>query len=165
MRVHEAMRTTPVTVEPDMTVAEARALAESQGVRHLVVTVGRRVLGVVEEDGLWLSAEDVLRTTAGLQGSLTARETRSVRSAMHPANPVVSPNESLATAARVMLLKRRTAVPVLDSGKLVGVLTVDECRKAVGAPLMAVPGPEVQEDASNAEVESADGESADSDVA
>lgn len=145
MRVHEAMRAEPVCVDPSVTIADARRLAEEQGVRHLVVTAGQRVLGVVEEDGLWLSAEDVLRTAAGLQGSLTARETRAVRSAMHPADPAVSANESLVTAARVMLLKGRTAVPVLDEGRLVGVLTVDECRKAVGAPVMALPGPDRDE--------------------
>lgn len=142
MRVHEAMRTDPTIVEPTMTVADARCLAEAEGVRHLVVAVGPRVMGVVEEDGLWLSAEDVLRTAAGLQGSLTARDSRAVRLTMHPADPAVSSHESLTTAAKVMLLKHRTAVPVIDSGRLVGLLTVDECRRAVGAPLMAVPAPE-----------------------
>lgn len=144
MRVHEVMRQHPATVEPTTTIADARRLAEAEGVRHLVVTEGKRVCGVIEEDGLWLAAEDVLRTAAGLQGSLTARETRPVRTAMHPADPVLSPHESLATAAKVMLVKGRTAIPVVDGGHLMGILTVDECRKAVGAPLMALPGPDAQ---------------------
>lgn len=162
MRVHEAMRPDPVTVAPDMTVAEARAVAEAAGFRHLVVVDGRRILGVVEEDGLWLSAEDVLRTAAGLQGSLTAKDSRSVRAAMHPAPPFVVPGEELATAAKVMLLKHRTAVPVLDGGLLVGILTVDECRKAVGAPVVALP-PSHSDDADVPSTDADDG--ADSDVA
>lgn len=139
MRVRDVMRATPTTVEPETSVAQARGLAESEGVRHLVVATGNRVVGVIEEDGLWLAAEDVLRTAAGMQGSLTAREDRPVRSAMRPPTPVLSPSESLSTAARVMLLKRRTALPVLDAGRLEGILTVDECRAAVGAPLVVVP--------------------------
>lgn len=126
---------------PDRTFLAARALAESQGARHLVVVEGQRILGVVEEDGLWLAPEDILRTAAGLQRSLTARDSRAVRSAMRPA-VCVSPNESLEIAARVMLLKHRTAVPVVADGRLIGVLTVDDCRQAVGAPLAAVPPPE-----------------------
>lgn len=157
MRVREVMRTNPATVEPSTTVVDARLVAESEGVRHLVVAAGPRVLGVLEEDGLWLSAEDVLRTAAGLQGSLTAREERGVRLAMHPAEPSVSPNESLTTAAKVMLVKHRTAVPVIDGGRLVGLLTVDECRRAVGAPVMAVPAqadgaPEKGEDSESSDV-------------
>lgn len=160
MRVHEAMRHDPVTVGPETTVADARALAEAAGVRHLVVVDGRRILGVVEEDGLWLSAEDVLRTAAGLQGSLTAKDLGPVRAAMHPAVPFVAPGEALTTAARVMLLKQRTAVPVVEGGLLVGVLTVDECRKAIGAPLVALPANQ-PDDAAPATQD----EAADSDVA
>ena len=138
MRVRDVMRADPVTVGPATTVAEARRLAEQASVRHVVVVDGSRVLGVVEEDGLWIAAEDVLRTAAGLQGSLTARDDRAVRQAMHPATPVLTPHESLQTAARVMLLKHRTGLPVMEGMRLAGLLTVDECRRAVGAPVVGV---------------------------
>lgn len=132
------MRGDPVTVGPATTVADARRRAEQASVRHVVVVDGSRVLGILEEDGLWIAAEDVLRTAAGLQGSLTARDERAVRQAMHPASPVLSPNESLETAARVMLLKHRTALAVMEGMRLAGLLTVDECRRAVGAPVVGV---------------------------
>lgn len=132
------MRGDPVTVGPATTVADARRRAEQTSVRHVVVVDGSRVLGILEEDGLWIAAEDVLRTAAGLQGSLTARDERAVRQAMHSASPVLSPNESLETAARVMLLKHRTALPVMEGMRLAGLLTVDECRRAVGAPVVGV---------------------------
>ena len=138
MRVRDVMRADPVTVSPATTVADARRQAEEAGVRHLVVVDGSRVIGVVEEDGLWIAAEDVLRTAAGLQGSLTARDERAVRQAMHPATPLLSPQESLETAARVMLLKHRTGLPVIDGTRLAGILTVDECRRAVGAPVAGI---------------------------
>ena len=132
------MRDDPVTVQVGATVAEARQRAEQASVRHVVVIDKERVVGVVEEDGLWIAAEDVLRTTAGLQASLTARDDRSVRQAMHPATPVLSPHESLEAAARVMLLKHRTGLPVMEGMRLAGILTVDECRRAVGAPVVGV---------------------------
>lgn len=140
MRVREVMRDDPVAVPPTATVAEARAAAETAGSRHALVLQGNTVIGVLEEERLWLSAEDVLRTAAGLQGSLTARDEEPVRRTMRPAVPAVSSAETLETAARLMLLKDRVAVPVVDNGRLVGILSVDECRQALGAPLKAVPG-------------------------
>ena len=139
MRVREVMTSEVVTVPPNTTVAEARRATEAAGARHALVVQGASVLGVLEEERLWLSAEDVLRTAAGLQGSLTARDEEPVRRAMRPALPAVSSGETLETAARLMLLKGRVAVPVIDSGHLVGLLSVDECRRALGAPVQAVP--------------------------
>ena len=125
-----------VVVSPDAPVARARRAAEEAGVRQVAVRDPRRLLGVVEEDGLWVAAEDVLRTAAGLQGSLSAREDWTVRQVMRPPTPVVSPSESLQTAARLMLLKHRSALPVLREGELVGLLAVDDIRRAVGAPVV-----------------------------
>ncbi|QBI21735.1 CBS domain-containing protein [Egibacter rhizosphaerae] len=145
MRVHEVMNTEPVTVSPRSSVAEAREAAEAVGARHALVIERSTVMGVLEEDRLWLSAEDVLRTAAGLQDALTDRDHQPARAAMRSAQPSVTRSDSVQTAARLMVLKGRVAIPVIDQGHLQGMLSVDECRRALGTPVQPVPSEERDE--------------------
>ena len=115
--VHTVAATTPV--------AEAVALLQQRRIRHLPVLDGDRVIGVVTDRDLLGVAPDV---------PVSTRMSRPVQ--------VVSPRTGIDRAARLLFDRRIGCLPVVDDGKLVGILTqtdavaalVQVLRLQVGGP-------------------------------
>lgn len=113
LTVNELMTTTPQTVYPDTPLREAAALMVAENCRHMPV---------VDETG-------------ALTGILTERD---VRTAQHTAvfdhaltesgmtrDPItVTPETSAQKAAELLNLHKISALPVVDQGQLVGIVTV-----------------------------------------
>jgi CBS domain-containing protein len=115
MKVRDLMGGTPVlsvSEEDDLGLASQMMLWA--GVRHLPVTRGRDVVGV-------LSESDVLRYEAreGLREGARAP----VRMAMSAPAVVVSPDLDVEEAAGRFLDRRIGCLPVVEAGRLVGLLT------------------------------------------
>src|SRR5262245_41170229 len=94
------------TVVPDTTAAEAVALLRREGFRHLPVMEGDRVVGVV--------------TDRDLRG--VAPETP-VSTVMSRPVVVISPRTAMDKAARLLFDRRIGCLPVIEDGKLIGILT------------------------------------------
>jgi acetoin utilization protein AcuB len=94
------------TVVPDTTAAEAMALLRREGFRHLPVMEGDRVVGVV--------------TDRDLRG--TPPETP-VSTLMSRPVVVISPRTAMDKAARLLFDRRIGCLPVIEDGKLIGILT------------------------------------------
>ena len=94
------------TVEPTKSVSEARELFRRYDIHHLVVVDKKDVVGLIADRDLM----DVSADTA-------------IRNAM--AHPVVtiSPDETVRKAAAVMTGHVIGSLPVVDDGKLVGIVT------------------------------------------
>lgn len=108
---------------------DAIELMESEGVRHLPILEGRRLVGV-------LSERDVLEATGwlppSLRGALEA-PTGDVASSM--SKPVVSasPEDTLVTACLRIVEWGVGCLPVLDNGFLAGMLSETDLLEAYGA--------------------------------
>lgn len=126
--VSEWMSTDLVTVSPFATVADARRLLETQGIRHLPVVNHGRLVGMVSD-------RDVRISDASLQTAVQRREVmtllddqRTVDAVMSAAPRVISPGESVSDAARMMVSRRINALPVVDAdGTLQGLVTSTDC--------------------------------------
>lgn len=94
------------TVTPATTGADAVALLRRHRIRHLPVTEGDRIVGVV--------------TDRDLRG--VAPETP-VSAIMSRPVVVVSPRTAIDKAARLLFDRRIGCLPVVEDGKLVGILT------------------------------------------
>lgn len=94
------------TVVPDTTAAEAMALLRREGFRHLPVMEGDRVVGVV--------------TDRDLRGA--APETP-VSTIMSKPVVVISPRTAMDKAARLLFDRKIGCLPVIEEGKLIGILT------------------------------------------
>ncbi|MCD6414453.1 MAG: CBS domain-containing protein [Candidatus Diapherotrites archaeon] len=60
---------------------------------------------------------------------------KSVKEAMRPINLELSPDDTVEYAAREMFRKQTTLAPVIDNGKLVGIITEDDLVRLLSEPI------------------------------
>jgi CBS domain-containing protein len=120
MRLQEIMTTDVLTIGPDEDAGEAWSRMERQNVRHLVVTEGRRLLGILSE-----------RDLGGRRGA-AVRRGRTVRDLMTPHVAVAKPATTLRQAANVMRGRLIGSLPVVDGGRVVGIVTATDVLNELG---------------------------------
>jgi acetoin utilization protein AcuB len=135
MRARSWMAYEPVTVAPDVSVRDARKLMRLRGIRHLPVVEGDRVVGMVSDRDVRISDTHLEDITDARDVAHVAGEARSVREVMSAPVHVVPEHATIEEAARVMLSRRVSAVPVVtETGNLVGLLTTTDCLLAFLSP-------------------------------
>jgi len=112
-------------LEPDAKLAEAKALMEQHGVRHLPVIEGERVLGMVTMSDVF-----VLEHTLG-----TDDEATMVKEVMTKDLYQAEGNTPLGEVARAMVERRIGSAIVLHDGKPAGVFTTTDALRALGDAL------------------------------
>ena len=130
MRVRDWMSPDPVTVAPSTPVDEARRLLDTYGVRHLPVVDRGRTVGMISD-------RDV-RLPHGARAAARPTETEPAEVAEVMSTPVhvVEADEDIEAAARLMLSRRISALPVLAEGELVGLVTTTDCLLASLTPVV-----------------------------
>jgi CBS domain-containing protein len=122
--VSQAMTASPRSIESGQTVVEAARLMASEDVGSLPVVEGDRLVGIVTDRDLVLQvlAKDLDPSKVSI--SEVASE-----------NPVVAkPDEPLDTALQRMAQEQIRRLPVVDEGRLVGILAqADVAREARAA--------------------------------
>jgi len=109
MEMIHIMTKHPETIHPDDTLAKAKEMMEVAGFRRLPVVKDDEVVGMLTERDL--------RSHAGYL------ESTKVNAAMSAPVISVGPNSTVQEAARLMLRHKIGGLPVLGSGKLVGMVT------------------------------------------
>jgi len=119
MRVQEVMTENVRTVPVDTPAEQAWSLMKTDGIHHLVVTDGRRIVGV-------LSNRDGGRRSAGARDVLTVQELMT--------KPVVTiaPDATIRQAANIMRGRTIGCLPVTRGNRLVGIVTTSDLLDAVG---------------------------------
>jgi acetoin utilization protein AcuB len=125
MNVSELMTRELTCVAPDDTVEVAVQLLHRRGIRHLLVMNKGRLVGIVSDRDI-KRALDPRRTKKkllGLGGLFFLLEPVEVREIM-TRNPVtISPNVSAQEAAAILVAERFGALPVVEDGETVGIVT------------------------------------------
>jgi CBS domain-containing protein len=115
MRVQDIMSTPVESIAPRATVAEARNAMKRKGIHHLVVTVGRKVVGIV-------SARDLTRVSPEerIEGFMSA--------------PVVTapPRATVKQAANLLRGRPVGCLPVVEDDRLLGMVTVSDLLELLG---------------------------------
>jgi acetoin utilization protein AcuB len=120
MRVQDVMTEAVIRVSPASTAEDAWELMRSKGVRHLVVTDGGRVVGVLSN-----------RDAGGRQGS-PVRRNRTVAELMTGRVVTVPPTTTLRKAANLMRGRSIGCLVVTERERIVGILTVADLLDLVG---------------------------------
>ncbi|HVO23764.1 MAG TPA: CBS domain-containing protein [Candidatus Margulisiibacteriota bacterium] len=103
------MRRDPVTITPLDTLAAAQSLMQRVGVRQLPVVEKGELIGILSERDMRAHSGYLERTK--------------VDAAMSERLITVSPKDSAARAARLLLDQKINAVPVVEDGRLVGIVS------------------------------------------
>lgn len=128
MSVNEWMAIDPVTVGPDVEVREARRLLSQHGIRHLPVVDGDRVIGIISDRDVKIDDRSLHRLEALERIGEAVGEGKPVEAVMTTSVHAIGPEESVGDAARLMLSRRVSALPVVDEeGVLQGIITTTDC--------------------------------------
>jgi acetoin utilization protein AcuB len=122
MFVGRYMTANPLTVPETMPVQEAEELMRKHKIRRLPVVRGDKLVGIVTEI-------DILRVTPSSATSLSVFELNYllsrllVKEAMTKTPRIISPEATIEEAALIMRENNVGALPVVENGKLVGIIT------------------------------------------
>jgi acetoin utilization protein AcuB len=123
MLVQDIMQTDLVTVSPATTLGEALSLARQRGIRHLlVVDDDGNLAGIVSDRDL----KEIMVWPAGGTARGAAAvfpDDVSVRDVMTKQVVTIAPMFPIEDAARVMVRRKISALPVIEADRLVGIVT------------------------------------------
>jgi adenylylsulfate kinase-like enzyme/CBS domain-containing protein len=129
MLVSELMAADPVTVSPDTPVFEARQRMLQERIRHLPVTERGQLVGIVTDRDIRLNLPSQATSLSVWEVNyLLARLT--VEKVMTRTVITVGPDRDAGDAARLMLEHRIGGLPVMDAGRVVGILTETDIVRA-----------------------------------
>lgn len=127
----------PVTVTTGTNVLNARRLLATYGIRHLPVVDGGVLVGFLSDRDLQPADPTVAWALATLRSDLLAGRYRTVATLMSHPVVVAWPQETIAAAAARLLERRIGALPVVEGRRLVGMLSVVDCLRALLATAAA----------------------------
>lgn len=130
LRVRDLMSEKPITVHPDTLMLDARQRMLQARIRHLVVTEGEGVAGIVTDRDIRLNLPSPATSLSVWEMNfLLAKLT--VRDVMTRAVVLVDPKRSAAEAAQIMLTHKISALPVTEGERLVGIITESDFVRAL----------------------------------
>jgi CBS domain-containing protein len=107
--VEDVMRRNAVTVSPRETLAAAEAVMLREGIRQLPVVENGELVGIVSERDLRAHSGYLERTK--------------VDAAMTYSALTVAPTETALRAAHLLIERKFNALPVIENGRLVGIVS------------------------------------------
>jgi len=130
MRVQDIMTISCITAPPQMPVLEARQMMLEKRIRHLLVTEGTKLVGIVTDRDIRLNLPSPATSLSVWEiNYLLARMT--VSNVMSKNVVSVSPSQDAREAAQLMLDRKIGALPVVSDGQqLVGIITETDLLRA-----------------------------------
>lgn len=128
--VSDIMSKGPVTLKLDDILYLANEVMSLGRIRHLPVTEGERVVGILSQRDLFHSA---LAVALGLKHREEKEMLHAVRVREVMKEPVitVSPDTAVKNAALLMVEKKIGCLPVVEDGRLVGLVTESDMLRYV----------------------------------
>jgi len=127
MEVSAILTPDPYTLPPEAGLDEAMNLMDQHDIRHVPVVAAGRLVGVV-------SNRDLLEATGwkknGVWRSCGPGAPKRLGDIMQTSPVTLAPHDSVITAAVEMSLRRIGCLPVVDDGRLVGILTETDLMRA-----------------------------------
>lgn len=107
------------TIERDANVTRAADLMRKRGIAALVVTEGESVIGLIGE-------REIVAAVADAGDRITSLKVRDV---MDKAPETCAPDDQILRVMATMTRKRRRHVPVVENGRLCGIVSIGDMIK------------------------------------
>ena len=122
MKVRDIMVTELVTLHVDEELSLASDIMNLARIRHLPIVEGERLVGIISQRDLFRAS---LASVMGHDYAETRDHLKSVsiRDAMVSKVITVEPDTKIQEAGRIMLEKKIGCLPVIEDGRLVGMVT------------------------------------------
>lgn len=149
MKVKDIMTKEVITVSPDTPVKEIAELMIEKGIGGVPVVEEERIVGIVTEEDLimknvklhfptyiqLLDAVIYLESLKKYEEELRRAVGATAKDVMTKEVVTVSPEEELEEAATLMVEKGISRLPVVDNGKLVGIITKRDILRSISKEL------------------------------
>ena len=124
--VEDSMTHEVVTMEPETTAKEALAVSREKRIRHFPVMEDGRLVGI-------FSDRDLRAATPALGETARAAELKNIRVSSVMARKVITvhPRDPIEQAANTMREKKIGCLPVVEGGRLVGIITSSDVMEAL----------------------------------
>jgi CBS domain-containing protein len=130
MLVRDLMTAKPITIDPETPMLDARQRMVEERIRHLIVVENDHVVGIVTDRDIRLNLPSPATSLSVWEiNFLLAKLT--VRSVMTASVLIIEPDRPLREAARLMVDHKIGALPVVDGGRLVGIITESDFVRAM----------------------------------
>jgi CBS domain-containing protein len=128
-QVQDFMTANPYVVAPETSLVDAYSLMFENEVRRLPVVQGQTLVGII-------TLSDIQRAIPLILGELDtatklAMAAAKVRDVMTSDPIAVAPDDTIQEAAELMLENQVSGVPVVENGRVVGILTESDIFKLV----------------------------------
>jgi len=121
--VRDFMTVPATTISQDALLIDAALLLRSTGIRHLPIVEGERLVGIITDRDIQRCAPSVLGGTTPEQYNSLLQRTPLAKVMVR--NPLfVSPETRLSEAAALLIEYKYGCLPVVEQGRVVGMLTV-----------------------------------------
>lgn len=135
--VKNLMTANPRTVHSEVSLEQAAALMKEVNCRQLPVLDDERLIGIITDRDIRLA---VITPTSDLDFTHHKELREFAVGEFMTADPkTVTPDTPAAEAAALLRQLKIGALPVLDDGKLVGIITVSDCLACLSDQLEEVP--------------------------
>ncbi len=122
MFVRNKMTANPFTISPDQTIPDAHEIMTTHGIRRLPVMKNGKLVGIVSKEDITKYSPSKATTLS--MGEITYLLSKTKISMIMTKDPVtISSNALLEEAATLMRDNDISFLPVVDDGKLVGIIT------------------------------------------
>jgi CBS domain-containing protein len=136
LRAKNIMTKAPVTVSTETEILQAARILLEKGINGLPVVEGEKLVGIICQSDLVAQQKKLpipslftlldgfipLRSTKHMEKALHKIAATTVADAMTPDPVTVNPDASLEELATLMVDKNFHTIPVVDKGKLVGII-------------------------------------------
>lgn len=133
--IREIMTTALTTVSPDTPVKKIKELFAANGFHHLpVVEAGSQLVGIISREDFRVFYEHLSAQSSGHTWSSIQLENKRAKDMMTASPLCLDPDDTIGLAADIFLANKFHALPVVEDGLLMGILTThDILAYSVGA--------------------------------
>ena len=129
MLVKDFMKRDPITVKKDDSFRYALKLIRKEGIKHLPVLEGKKVVGIVTDRDLRQAAPSPA-TTLEVHELNYLLERLEVEAIMTKRVITVTPESKLLDAAKLLIARKIGCLPVVEQDELVGIITETDILRA-----------------------------------